>query len=750
MRSLPPFPHPRHARTRALALILAVLATAQAQAQSNRFTVDDVFDVANAGLTDLTRDGRWLAVTSSTLRDRLGNDNRRYGDPTYVAPGALDLLVIDTRNGQSQKVFTDRRQVRSVRWSPDGSRLALLARKGDGFEPLLWERASGRLRAITLPKDRVVADNASLQWSADGQQLFLALRDVAWRKQAAEGFAKLTSDPIVVQSSAQPFLAWEGLNRLSLQQSVAIHELGSGQTREVLTGAKLRSYTVTPDGSLIRYLDDNTSKTDYDVIGGNDNKLQVVPASGGSARTVLASTKGLSLQWSSDERKYAYAKEGAIFVGNVDDKEPRRLLGPSRERPDTTAPADTAARATERFSVVRLSADGSKLIASNRQGLWLVNVADASKEMFVGTPENDEQAPRYAVIDWSRDGNSVFLSYAARTKWERGIFKYDVPGKQMRELVKDARSYGNLRLSEDASTLIFTIAEGNRPSDIYTSDANFQNVRRLTDVNPRLREKSLSRTELFSYYDADGKKLYGVVYYPVDYEAGKKYPVVFNVYETFFDDGFNATVNVLTTNGYAVVQPSVNLEIGYPGEAWAKGVTAAANKLIEMGVADPDRLGVQGTSYGGYATNLLITQTSRFKAAINISGKVDMISFYTDSPRLGVRNIHAPEKSQDRLGATLWQAPQKYIEHSAIFAADRIKTPLLLITGHEDPNVPERTTMEMYYALRRLGKEVEWVSYTYGGHGMPTNTMAEVKDYHARILGWYDKYLKGAKKVADQ
>jgi dipeptidyl aminopeptidase/acylaminoacyl peptidase len=114
-----------------------------------------------------------------------------------------------------------------------------------------------------------------------------------------------------------------------------------------------------------------------------------------------------------------------------------------------------------------------------------------------------------------------------------------------------------------------------------------------------------------------------------------------------------------------------------------------------------------------------------------------------------VRNIHAPEKSQDRLGATLWQAPQKYIEHSAIFAADRIKTPLLLVTGHEDPNVPERTTMEMYYALRRLGKEVEWVSYTYGGHGMPTTTADLVKDYHTRILAWYDKYLKApAKKVA--
>jgi dipeptidyl aminopeptidase/acylaminoacyl peptidase len=194
------------------------------------------------------------------------------------------------------------------------------------------------------------------------------------------------------------------------------------------------------------------------------------------------------------------------------------------------------------------------------------------------------------------------------------------------------------------------------------------------------------------------------------------------------------------------MQPSVRLETGYPGEAWLKGVTAAANRLIDMGIADADRLGVHGTSYGGYATNLLVTQTNRFKAAINISGKADMISFYTDSPRLGVRNVHAAEKSQDRIGATLWEQPHKYVAHSAIMFADRIRTPLLLMTGQQDHNVPERTTMEMYYALRRLGRDVEWVSYINGGHGMPTSTVAEVVDYHARILEWYERHLKSGGK----
>jgi dipeptidyl aminopeptidase/acylaminoacyl peptidase len=383
--------------------------------------------------------------------------------------------------------------------------------------------------------------------------------------------------------------------------------------------------------------------------------------------------------------------------------------------------------------------------------LWLLDTASGGKENFLKMNEEDKEAPRYQVTDWSNDGENIYLTYAARNRWERGLVRYSTKTKQMSDLLKDGRMYFGFRMAKSGNAVAFLAAEGNRTGDLYIADGDMKNIRKLTNSNPQLQGKRLSKTELFSYLDADGTKSYGVIYYPVDYQQGKKYPTIFNIYEQYFDDNFSSTVNVLTSNGYAVVQPSVNLEQGFPGEAWVKGVTAAANKLIEMGVADPERLGVQGTSYGGYATNLLITQTNRFKAAINISGKVNMVSFYTDSPRLGTRNTHAPEKSQDRIGATLWQQPQKYIQHSAVMFADRIKTPLLLMTGEQDHNVPARQAMEMYYALRRLGREVEWVSYTNGGHGMPTTTVEEVKDYHARIIKWYDDHLKGdLKKKAEE
>jgi dipeptidyl aminopeptidase/acylaminoacyl peptidase len=169
-------------------------------------------------------------------------------------------------------------------------------------------------------------------------------------------------------------------------------------------------------------------------------------------------------------------------------------------------------------------------------------------------------------------------------------------------------------------------------------------------------------------------------------------------------------------------------------------VTAAPTPSIDLGIADPDRLGVRRLRR--YATVLLVPRPIA-SAAINISGKVDMVSFYTDSERLGVRNTHAPEKSQDRIGGTLWEYPERFIEHSAIFRLDRVKTPLLTISGDQDPNVPANQSRELYYALRRLGKDVVWVRYVNGGH-RPPNSVDESIDFEQRIVAWYDKLHSGA------
>jgi len=716
------------------------------------FTMNDALDITTATVADLSDDGRWLAVTTTVRRDQYGQDYRRDGDPTYVHPVPVHLMVIDTKSGTVHAVFPDKRPVRLARWSPDGDRLATLLYNGDAYEPLVWDRKADRAVTIHLPAGRYVAENSDLRWTPDGKQLVFAVHTTEWRKKAHDTFTTMTVGPVFVQSSVDPFLAWDDVRRMGNVRSIVAFDIKTNEMHDLVPETMVGQYTLTKDGVAIAYDQDIQKKTDYDSFN-SEMSLRSRPTAGGAERTVFATTKGMQLQWADDGRHYAYSKDGRVYVGFLDEKDAKQLAGPAERKPgDPAADTSKAAReraAKERFTVIRFSPTGDAVLVSNRDGLWLVDVGTSTRDQVVATDDSIPTSPRVTFAAWTNDGQHIYLTSASRTKWERSVLRYDRASKQLATLVKDGRSYSGVRLSKDGKTVVLSIATGNHPADIYVADESLASPRRVVESNPQLASKHLGNTDLVPFLDADGHQKFAVVYYPPDYQKGKAYPTVFNVYEDFFDDTFNSQLALLAGHGYVVVQPSVDFDIGFPGEAWLKGVTAAANKLIELGIADSSKMAVQGTSYGGYATNLLVTQTNRFKAAVNISGKVDLISFYTDSPRLGVRNVNAAEKTQDRIGATMWQQPQKYEQHSAVLFADRITTPLMLVTGAQDSNVPADNTREMYYALRRLGKEVVWVNYMNGGHGAGTATADDFLDMWRRVLGWYDAKLKGEKsKVA--
>jgi len=295
--------------------------------------------------------------------------------------------------------------------------------------------------------------------------------------------------------------------------------------------------------------------------------------------------------------------------------------------------------------------------------------------------------------------------------------------------------------------VIYSKSDGDKPNEVFVNNLDFDSQKLLTNLNPWVANKKWTKTELISYRDADGEELKGILYYPVDYDPNKKYPLVLEVYETFFNNGYRSSLNLIANQGYFGLRPSVDLEEGYPGEAWVKGVTSAINLLVDKGLVDNDKVGIQGTSYGGYAASLLITQTDRFAAAINISGKVNIISFLGDSPKIGTRNYAAAEVGQDRIGGSFWDEPLKYFQTSAVFFADRVTTPHLLLSGEGDWNVPGTNSREMYYALRRLGKDVEWVNYMKGGHGAGFASIeSDYYDQWDRIFKFYDKHFNPKEK----
>ncbi len=186
---------------------LSAQTSARAAAASAAFTIDDALDVVTHQIADLSDDGRWLAATAARRRNQIGIDyNRSFGDPTYVAPSSMQLSVIDTRTGDTRAVFPNGRNVRSVAWSPDARRLAMLVVSPAGVpEPMIWERETGRFTSVPLPAGKYVAENSDVRWTRDGASVVFALRTDAWRPQAREEFER------AIQTVEEDLDAWAAL-----------------------------------------------------------------------------------------------------------------------------------------------------------------------------------------------------------------------------------------------------------------------------------------------------------------------------------------------------------------------------------------------------------------------------------------------------------------------------------------------------------------------------------------------------------
>ncbi len=727
-------------RLLALSLALCTLApwTADPTAaqEPQRFTTEIALDVASPQVAAVTEDGARAVVVVRTRRGRVDVDHERYGDPTYVAPSLASVMVVDTRTGARSWLHERPVQASGFTWSPDGSRLAYLLYDGNGFQVHVHEAGRAGSSRLALRTDKPVASTSPLVWSPDGASLLLSLRPNGWAQRAREAFHALTDAPVIVQDSRDDFLAWDRVRNIADEQITALVTVADGAVRELLTDVVPREVGFTEDGARITYSTAVRTKTSYTRRDGTEYGVYALDVpSGETTDLVEPSEERTQVTWNDRRDAYAYTKDGAVLVRGLDEAEARDVSEGLR-----TLPGDTT---ETNFSIDRWSPDGGRILLTSRTGWHLLDVAAGSLRSLLQLEEDEDLRPRRSVERWSDDGRHLYFTYSAPDRWERGLKRLDVTTGQVADVVIDGGVYGQWNVSADGEVAVHTWGDGDRPDDVWVARVSSSERVRLTDLNPQLTDVALTRTELVPYLDVDGNTLYGILYYPVGYEEGRAYPLVAEVYEQYFDNGFNENMNLVTAQGWFGFRPSVRFEEGYPGEAWLKAVPNAVNKLIERGLVDPEKVGVYGQSYGGYAVNLLITQTDRFAAAANVSGKVNIISFLGDSEKITTRNYAAAEVGQDRIGATLWEQPHKYIATSAVMFADRIETPLLMLSGEGDWNVPATNQREMYYALRRLGKEVVWVHYTAGGHGAGrASTEEDFHDHWRRMIDWFAEHLE--------
>jgi dipeptidyl aminopeptidase/acylaminoacyl peptidase len=196
------------------------------------------------------------------------------------------------------------------------------------------------------------------------------------------------------------------------------------------------------------------------------------------------------------------------------------------------------------------------------------------------------------------------------------------------------------------------------------------------------------------------------------------------------------------SNGYVMFLPDVRFRVGQPGYSATKCVVTGVQKLIDLGIADPKAVALHGHSWSGYQTAFIITQTDIFAAAIAGAPVSNMTSAYGGIRwNSGLARQFQYEKSQSRIGKSLWEAPLLYIENSPVFFADRINTPLLIQHGDRDGAVPWYQAIELYLAMRRLNKNCIFLQYNDEPHHL--KKYANKLDYSIKMKEFLDYYLKG-------
>jgi fermentation-respiration switch protein FrsA (DUF1100 family) len=412
-----------------------------------------------------------------------------------------------------------------------------------------------------------------------------------------------------------------------------------------------------------------------------------------------------------------------------------------------------------------LKSDSGVLIY-DRHDIWQVDLDGSKAPINITHTYGLRNNIRFQCISFQGDGpciidsgDTLLLSAFNQQTKQDGFFRLVMRSKKLEKLVMGssiytyehgnfcgARSPGHVTKAKNAGIYIVPRMSATEYPNWYVTN-DFRHFKLLTNLSPQ-KEYNWYTTELIHWNLPNGKNGEGILFKPENFDPQKKYPVIFHYYEKGADD-LNIFIHPalsdgalplpwFVSNGYLVFVPDVHYEIGYPGRSVCNTVTSAALYLAKKPWVNAHRMGLQGHSFGGFETNYIVSHSSLFVAAAPAAGMTDDISYYdeTDDSPLYF------EMSQGRIGSTLWQRPDLFIENSPVLNANSVSASILIMHGEVDHNVPFAQGLQWYHALHRLEKKVWLLSYQGEGHTLaqPANQL----DYSIRLGQFFGCCLKDA------
>ena len=725
----------------------------------------------------LSPDGRWLAYAVADSRRENSSGSRIYtktGVPRQIGNAALQ--VVNTQTGDIIEIAGPASWAPS--WSPDGSFLAFYSDKDGAARLWLWDKNTKSLHRASNSIVRPIIAYDGPAWMPDGKSIVAKVLPDGMTVQEAN--ARGLPENASTRENDKPdgpsvqVFSWPQVEKVSENVSdedaivhinrprtheassdLAIIDVKSGRIRRLFKDVIMGGCWPSPDGTMLA-----CSKQ----VGRSRNSLQpyydllvtsLVTGESGILSSLVRMQFGRSVCWAPDGSTLAYTTSGTRAKGDV------YVVDPEEGKPRLLT-RGTHPNFGNDYRPPLWAADGNGILTIADDQLWHLPL---NGEPVALTPRTNrrlvELVPgRDNATVWSRDGGkSVYLGTRDDLTKRVGWARVNIGSGRFVQLVEEDKRYGGIfqrpLVSADGNHVAFIAESADQEPNVWFADSDFASPRQMTQVTKALDSVVFGKSRVIEYRNGQGQILEGILLLPSNYETGKKYPMLVHVYPGPYKhsnklnvfgiegNGFS-NMQILATRGYAVLVPEIPQRVGTPMQDLADGTLAAVNKVVELGVADPDRLGVFGHSYGGYATISLISQTSRFKAALMSAGKANLISGYGAMLKSGDSIGVGWSTGQGLMSGTPWEYRNQYIENSPIFYLDRVTTPLLIVHGTED-GVPVSQGDEIFVGLRRLNKVVEYRRYEGEGHVI--QGYANMIDYWNAALRWFDKYLKAPEKA---
>ena len=404
--------------------------------------------------------------------------------------------------------------------------------------------------------------------------------------------------------------------------------------------------------------------------------------------------------------------------------------------------------------------DDKYFLVYDRFDIWQTDPKGVEKPVCLTNGYGRKNNIRFRNIRLDRDKQFIdlqkplFLSAFNKLNKKAGYYKTnsDVASNPMRLIYQNFYFY-NPAKAKKADKIIWQKSSVTEPANLWYGDLNFKRFNKITRINLQQKNYVWPTVELVKWKTFDGREAEGLLYKPDNYDPAKKYPMMVYYYRLSSDNlnryispkpsrsVINATF--YASNGYLVFIPNIRYEIGHPGKSAVNYIVSGTQALIDKGIAHKGLIGTQGQSWGGYQVAYIITQSNIFAAASAGAPVSNMISAYGGIRwKSGMSRMFQYEKTQSRLGATLWENPKLYLENSPIFYLNKVETPLLIRHDDADGAVPWYQGIEMFMGLRRLQKPVWMLNYNGEPHNLKAKT-PDNKDLSIRMMQFFDHYLKG-------